>query len=77
MNQRAKATYVACGGRSSPVKIVERGPGSIREHYRPEYTKEEARQVADWMNGVDQPLPSINMSDPWRGERGLGVDYPS
>lgn len=31
--------------------------------YRPEYTQAEALQVVDWLNGKDQPLPTMNMTD--------------
>lgn len=50
---------------------------STAEVFHRDYTHREAQQVLDWLNGRDQPLPTINMRDPWRGERGLDVEYPS
>lgn len=49
----------------------------LTSHHRPEYTPEERQQVADWMNGHDQPLPEINVVS-WPGVSQLGhpVMYP-
>lgn len=53
-------------------KVYPAGPGfefrPDAEHlkHRETYTYEQARQVADWMNGIDQPLPLIARSvDPF------------
>lgn len=56
------------------ICVANRGPRPRSGmHHRdgcfgaPDYTREEAQQVVDWLNGQDQPLPLINVADrPYR-----------
>lgn len=47
--------------RGRGFQLVQYGPlGTIvRMHHRPNYTVDEAADVANWLNGQDQPLPTI------------------
>lgn len=55
-------------GRAHP-SIIECGPLGIvgRVHDRPGYTLDQARQVCQWVNGNDQPLPTMiqRYADRW------------
>lgn len=54
-----------------------------RTHDRPLYTREEADEVADWLNGQDRPLPTMidRAHDDWdpgrpQALRGSPEPYP-
>lgn len=51
------------------ARTVFLGSTSTVRHDRP-YTKGEAQQVCDWVNGTDQPLPSMQSErdDPLMGQ---------
>lgn len=61
------------------TSVLQHVEGGTIAHYRPDYTPEERQQVADWMNGQDQPLPLINVADrpyPFPGREDFPIMRP-
>lgn len=54
-------------------RIVESGPlgTTVRVHDRPNYTKDQAREVCAWVNGIERPLETMvdRVYDPFDPER--------
>jgi hypothetical protein len=51
-----KPYELAVNIQGTPV-IIPHGPGPLA--FRPGYTRVEAQQVVDWLNGDDQPLQDM------------------